>query len=352
LVIPDKSNIGLEDKMSNAKNATNYLILIIAMAIVLSGCGSNKNQDLPAAPSQTPEPAAPSQTPEPTETQISIATSEYPGIVYSNFEYDGNKRFHMVYIPDSYSDTEKIPLVIYLHSYGWGAQKGMDYTQLNQVGDDFGFMIVYPSARPNWNSGIGDNPSWGTPDNNDVGYIDTLLDTLNENYNIDEGRIYAVGLSNGGLMAYKLACQLSHRIAAIASVSGVLSNSTLSDCDPLRAIPILQIHGTNDEWVPMNGGEVGWLSVEDTLNFWIQNNNCKDNDSIVLDDMDLTDDSTVEKISYTNCTNNSQIIYFKVIGGGHTWPSAGPAGYPAGATNQDINAGIEIWDFFKDYQLP
>ena len=83
--------------MSNAKNATNYLILIIAMAIVLSGCGS-------------------SQTPEPTETQISIATSEYPGIVYSNFEYDGKKRFHMVFIPESYSDTEKIPLVIYLHS--------------------------------------------------------------------------------------------------------------------------------------------------------------------------------------------------------------------------------------------
>ena len=328
--------------MSSVKNASNYFILIVVMAIVLSGCGSNKNQEMPAAPSQTPEP---------TETQISITTSEYPGIVYSNFEYDGKKRFHMVYIPDSYSDTEKIPLVIYLHSYGWGAQKGMDYTQLNQVGDDFGFMIVYPGARPNWNSGIGDNPSWGTPDNNDVGYIDTLIDTLNENYNIDEGRIYAMGYSNGGFMAYKLACQLSHRITAVASVSGVLSNSTLSDCDPLRAIPLVQIHGTNDEWVPMNG-ETGWQSVEETLNFWIQNNNCKDTDSIVLDDMDLTDDSTVEKISYTNCTNNSQIIYFKVIKGGHTWPGADPPGYPAGNTNQDINASVEIWDFFKDYQLP
>ena len=320
-----------------------YCLLI---SFFLTGCV--QDPDLPSTQNSSPtfEPI-----PTVSETQEHTISTVQPGLAYYNMEIDGNKRFYMVYIPEGYSNSDLYPLVIYLHSYGWGAQRGMEYTRLDQLADTFGFMIAYPSARPNWNSGIGDNPDWGTPDNDDAGFIDAMIDEISEVYSLDEGRIYATGYSNGGFMAYLLACQLGHRIAAVASVSGVLSMSSLNACDPAHAMPIIQIHGTNDKFVPIDGG-LGWLSVEDTIKFWNIENNCTDMDLIVLDDIDPSDDSTVEIISYTNCTDNSNIIYYKVINGGHTWPGADPPGYRAGNTNLDFDASLTIWDFFKDYQLP
>lgn len=310
-------------------------LIVIIMLLMLVGCTQ--------APDETP-------TRLPTKTKEPTTSSESPQIEYGNFDFEGKTRYYMVFLPNNYTGANNYPLVIYLHSYGGGAQAEMNYTQLNQVGDTYDFMIVYPNARPNWNSGIGDNPSWETPEINDVGFINALIDALNNSYSIDLERIYATGYSNGGFMAYKLACQLSHRIAAVASVGGVMSTTTLSACNPLRTMPVLQIHGTKDEWVSMDGA-TGWQSVEETLSYWTDFNNCEQTDTTLLPDLDQTDDSTVEKIINKNCTNNSNVIYYKVIDGGHTWPGAGRTNVPAGNTNQDFNASVEIWNFFNDYQL-
>ena len=274
----------------------------------------------------------------------------YAQIVTSNFDFDGNCRDYKVFLPNDYRYGSIFPLVIYLHSYGWTAQQGLDYTLLNQVADTSGFIVVYPSGLPNWNSGIGDNQDWPTPDIDDVGFINALIDTLSNHYGIDLERIYACGFSNGGFMSYKLACQLSHRIAAFASVGGVLSTSTAANCNPLHTMPVLQIHGTGDAFVPING-TTGWYSVDQTLNYWIDFNDCNQVDTVLLPDLDPTDGCTVEKISYSNCSDESKVIFYKVINGGHSWPSAA-ADYPwAGNRNKDINASVEIWNFFKDYQL-
>ncbi len=115
-------------------------------------------------------------------------------------------------------------------------------------------------------------------------------------------------------------------------------------------MPVLQIHGTKDSWVPIDGAR-GWNSVDQTLTYWTDFNKCDKVDTTILQDLDPTDGCTVEKISYTNCTNNSNVIYYEVINGGHTWPGADPPGFSAGNTNQDFNASVEIWNFFKDYQL-
>jgi len=267
-----------------------------------------------------------------------------------SIDFDGRLRNYMVYLPNSYTGSTNFPLVIYLHCYGWTAQQGMNYTSLNQVADASDFIVVYPSAIPNWNSGIGDNPSWPTPNVDDVGFINALIDTMSNRYSIDLERIYACGYSNGGMMSYKLACQLSHRIAAIASVGGVISTNTAANFNPLRAMPVLQIHGTSDPWVPINGS-TGWHSVDQTLSYWTSFNDCVQADTTILPDLDPTDGCTVEKTTYTNCSDNSNVVYYKVINGGHTWPGAGPPGYSAGRTNQDINAGVEIWNFFKNHKL-
>ena len=257
----------------------------------------------------------------------------------------------MVYLPNNYTGTISFPLVIYLHAYGWTAQQEMNYTLLHQVADTSDFLVVYPNAIPNWNSGIGDNPSWPTPNVDDVGFINALIDTLSNNYSIDLERIYACGYSNGGFMAYKLACQLGDRIAAIASVGGVMSTGTAANCKPQRTMPVLDIHGTADYWVPING-TTGWHSVDKTLSYWTNFNNCFMANTTVLPDLNPADSCTVEKISYTNCQNNSKVIYYKVIRGGHTWPGAGSPGFShEGNANDDFNANVEIWNFFKNYKL-
>ena len=312
-----------------------------------------------------PEPTAAAEEteqgaqPEPTAADVRTASveptqtaSDAPSqIENGSLDFDGWERSYAVFLPKSYDGTKNYPLVIYLHSYGWTAQKGMNYTALNEVADTHDFIAVYPGARTNWNSGIGDHSQWPTRDNDDVGFIEALIDVLSSDYAVDSEMVYATGYSNGGFMAHKLACQLSHRIAAIAAVGGVISNSVLADCNPLRTMPVLQIHGTKDPWVPFEGNGA-WHSVEETLAYWIDFNHCVSTDTIILDDVDPTDGSTVEMTSYTNCTDNSNVIFYKLINGGHIWPGAGLPGYPAGNANDDFNAGVEIWNFFKEYRLP
>lgn len=274
----------------------------------------------------------------------------YAQIQEGSFNFDGNPRSYKVFLPNDYTDTVNFPLVIYLHSYGWSNSEGMAYTLLHEVADTSGFIVAFPKAFPNWNSGIGDNPNWPTPDVDDVGFINALIDTLSNHYSINLERVYACGYSNGGFMAHKLARVLSNRIAGIASVGGVISTSTADYRGTMRTntMPILQIHGTDDGWVSM-GGAIGWYSVDETLNYWNNFNNCVESDTTILPDLDKTDGCTVEKISYANCSN---VIYYKVIGGGHTWPGAGPPGYNAGNTNHDIHASTLILNFFKNYENP
>ena len=137
-------------------------------------------------------------------------------------------------------------------------------------------------------------------------------------------RIYCCGMSNGGMMTFKLACQLGHRFAGFASVAGVLLDPIVANCNLTGSIPMLLCHGTDDVLVHYNGGpEPMMWSVEQSLDFWIQNNNCVLNpDTIAIPDTCLSDSSHVQKISYTNCSDSAQVVLYKVINGGHSWPGS------------------------------
>jgi len=265
-----------------------------------------------------------------------------------SFKFDEFTRNYMVYLPTNYTGSSNFPLVICLHPYGRTAEWMMNYANMNQAADASDFIVVYPSAIPNWNSGVADNPDYPTPDVDDVGFINALIDIMSNSYSIDLERIYACGYSNGGFMSYKLACQLGNRIAAIASVGGMLSTSTAASCSPLRTMPVLHIHGTADPYALINGG-TGFYSVDQTLSYWINFNDCVQIDTTTLPDLDPTDGCTVEKITYTTCSDNCSVVYYKVINGGHTWPGASPLAM--GNTNQDFDASVEIWNFFKNHKL-
>ncbi len=268
-----------------------------------------------------------------------------------SFEFEGRTRSYNLFLPENYSKTANLPLMIYLHSYDWNPYEGMEYTQMNLVADTSGFILVCPAAVNNrWNSGVGENPDWPAPEVDDVGFINALIDTLSANFSIDPERIYACGFSNGGFMSHKLACQLSHRIAAIASVGGIISTGTVDNCNSLHPMPVLQIHGTLDKIVPING-TTGWHSVEETVSFWSELNGCVKVDTIQIPDIDQTDGCTVQKIIYSDSYRKIKVILFKVIRGGHSWPSATADYSWAGNRNMDINASLEIWDFLKNYKL-
>jgi polyhydroxybutyrate depolymerase len=263
-----------------------------------------------------------------------------------SIDFEGRLRNYMVYLPNNYTGSVDFPLVIHLHSGGWTAQQDMNYIRLNEVAEASGFMVAYPSAiskRWNVDSVPGSNI-------NDVGFIDALIDTLNNRYSIDPERIYACGYSRGGFLAYTLAFQLSHRIAAIASVGGSISSFIAESYSPVRPMPVLHIHGTKDTWVSINGNTT-FLSADQAVSLWTNFNDCVETETTTLPDLDPTDGCTVEKTTYTACCDNCDIVYYKVIDGGHTWPGAGPPGYAAGKTNQDFDASVEIWNFFKNYRL-
>lgn len=158
-------------------------------------------------------------------------------------------------------------------------------------------------------------------------------------------------MSMGGFFSHRLACDLSNRIAAIGSVTGLMSDSTVMYCNQYRKVPVVQIQGTNDPVVNYNGFNQSF-GAEETINKLISRNKCvKPGDNSFLPNKNTSDQSTVELIKYSTCEEQSQIWFYKVNNGGHTWPGASFNVPFSGQTNQDINASREIWNFFKKFAL-
>ncbi len=258
--------------------------------------------------------------------------SSLPAQEYS-FTYDGIERTYRVFVPEAYVPGEVHPMVINMHGLGSSAIEQQIYSGFDFVADTAGIVMVYPNGVDNtWNV----FSSGGT---DDVGFLSALIDTIAANYDIDLTRVYATGMSMGGFMSYRLACQLEDRITAIASVTGLL---VFSPCEPSRPVPVLQMHGTADQVVPYAG-------VQFTIDHWTNHNNCSP-DSVVVDlpDTDTTDQTTVTLTTYGLCDNSSEVLLYTINGGEHTWPGATLS---IGITNYDINGSAEIWNFFREYTL-
>ena len=263
-------------------------------------------------------------------------------------QIQGVLRGCLIYVPRA--AKVPAPVVFNLHGYGSYAAMQMEHSGMNAVADTAGFIVVYPNAfEHKWNSGIADNPLWPTPAVDDVGFIDALIDTLATQFSIDLERIYVCGMSNGGFMSYRLACRLSHRIRGAASVAGTLSRATALDCDPERPIPLLHIHGTADATVPYDGAP-GWCSAEESAKRWANLNECVRSDTTELIDSDPSDGCTITKIDCVDSSGNADVVFYRVNGGGHTWPGATREDPGAGATSRDLNASEEIWRFFESQE--
>jgi polyhydroxybutyrate depolymerase len=273
---------------------------------------------------------------EPTEEEYLIKT----------FTYDGEEREFILYLPEVYSKESSLPLVVFLHSWGWDARREMWNSDFNEVAEEYGFVIVYPNATPNWNSCDLDDPVFPTPDTDDVAYIKALITEIHDRYNINLDQVYATGYSNGGKMAYRLACEASEQISAIASVAGSMCESIFESCSPRRVISVMEIHGTGDTTYPYSG-KSGGKSVEEGIEFWATTNECGSMVTEAMPDIDPDDGSTIEKTTHSECAEGSSVVLMKVENAGHTWPGEDDSTF--GRVNKDIDASIEIWKFFADH---
>ena len=278
-----------------------------------------------------------------------VFSSSAQQTINASITHDGIERDYILYVPEIYDGSTAVPLVLNFHGFGSSASQQMFYGDFRDIADTEGFLLVHPEGttligNQFWNVGFPGLSS--TID--DVGFTEALIDELATLYTIDLDRVYATGMSNGGFMSFLLACQLSEKIAAVASVTGSMTQDTFDDCNAQLPTPVLQIHGTEDDVVSYNENNLS-LPIPNVISYWVDHNNCETTPTTTtLPDVDVSDGSTIEYSVYEDGDNGITTEHMKVIGGGHTWP--GSILNSAG-TNQDIDASMEIWLFFSRYDI-
>ena len=274
--------------------------------------------------------------------------------VRKNVKHDGETRTYLIHLPAGYAGETDLPLVINMHGFGSNATEQAVYSRFNALADFNNFIAVYPEGLVA-TIPLGTGQHWDAYFNtgvDDVGFIDKMIDLMWNEYSIDLSRVYATGMSNGGYMSFTLACELSDRIAAVGSVTGSMVLNSFGLCDPVRAVPVIQFHGTEDQVVAYEGSGFGY-SIPDVMEFWADQNVCIGDPVITeLDDIDEEDGSTVTRMRYTDCKDEVSVDFYRIDGGGHTWPGALIDQPALGNTNKDINASNLIWEFFSNYTHP
>jgi len=277
---------------------------------------------------------------------------------------DGLERTYQLHLPADYDEDTAYPLVIALHGGGGNSSNMINLTKFNDLSDSEGFIVVYPDGIENhWNDGRGlQDRRAQREDIDDVNFIRTLIDHLSASYNVDSERVYATGISNGGHMSFRLACELSDRIAAIGVVVANLSEPLVAMCQPKHPVSVLIINGTTDPLIPFEGGD-GYaantylgtvLSAEDSMLFWVEQNECPiEPEKTQLPDAAPFDGTRVLLEAYEGCAEDTTVQLYTVVNGGHTWPQ-GPQYAPRfviGRVSRDINGSETIWDFFSEQRL-
>jgi len=278
--------------------------------------------------------------------------------------FAGLERTYRIHMPPSYDKSKPPLLLIVLHGGGGTGEKMGKLTLggFDKLSDKEEFLVVYPDGvEKHWNDGR-ENVRYRAHCEkiDDVGFFSVLIDLFTKEYNIDNKRTYVTGISNGAMMPFRLACELSEKIAAIAPVAGTMPENLPTRCSPSRPIPVLMISNTDDRLVPWEGGEIRFgrqrfgevLSVDESVRFWVHHNQCSSSPVNTLEpDRDPKDGTRVRREEYGQGKGGTEVILYAIEGGGHTWPG-GHQYLPAwiiGKTSRDVDANEVIWSFFKKH---
>jgi polyhydroxybutyrate depolymerase len=270
----------------------------------------------------------------------------------------GLNRTYLVHVPEGHDQKTPIPVVLALHGATMNGPMMAWFSGLNRKADEAGFIAVYPNGTGRfssftWNGG---NCCGLAVQNqvDDVAFINALLDDLMGSYHVDTRRIYATGISNGAVMAYRLASELSDRIAAIAPVSGSMGTEIRQ---LKRPVSVLHFHGTLDEYIPFHGGkgnksitDTDFWPVEQSIRSWVESNGCDENPKIDLLSKS-SDELTVTRRTYASGKDESEVVLVVIEGGGHTWPGMRSPTATLGKSALNISANDLMWEFFEKHPM-
>jgi polyhydroxybutyrate depolymerase len=263
-------------------------------------------------------------------------------------EFDGKTREYLEYVPAIYDGSEAVPLMLCLHGLG-GTKENFFNIGMNYIADTANFIVLTPEALDDtifnqptgtaWNSGAGQGFYSLNADIDDVGFLTQIIEDTKALYNIDDSKIFVMGMSMGGFMTNRLACEMSDYFTAGASVAGTIGN--VFTCSPSSSIPMCHFHGTIDDTVEYIDNAYG-NDAEELVEYWRTHNQC-DMTPIVTNLPDIANDGrTVEHYLYENGTNNSSVEFYKINNGSHDWMYL-----PV----HDISYSFEIWKFFNKHMF-
>lgn len=278
---------------------------------------------------------------------ISLLTVQLTAQEYS-FMHDGYDRPYLVHLPTGYDPANEYPLVLAFHG-GLGKGSQLENQSLLSIkADAEGFIVVYPDGVSfgalnirTWNAGH----CCGEAMNNnvdDVGFVEELVDTLKKNYSIADDKVYGTGMSNGGFLCYRIACENPDLFAAIAPVA---CSMALDDCPSTKMVPIAHFQSLLDDNIPYTGGVGDGLSthhnppLDSVADVWAVKGNCSLNDFWVSPTYEMRIDE--------ECDCGNKLRFYYTSDGGHSWP--GGTKTLGDDVSTQINANDLMWDFFSEY---
>lgn len=272
-------------------------------------------------------------------SQTTAQPTAFQSDVSATFNDQGLQRTYYLHTPIADSPSHSLPLIVALHGSGMQGKEMADKTALNQLADHAGFVVVYPDGlKQKWNVS-------GKSSEDNVAFVHALINQVQQSRSIDRSRIYVVGLSNGGILAQKLACEDPGGIAAIATVAASLPNEFAAHCQTQQPISLLMVNGTADTIVPWQGGaepdvrigrDLSIPSIPNVLNFWQRHNACSSPPQ-------TAQPSKVVKVTDYSCQAGIEVELVALEGAGHVWTGGGYGQSAFGDTT------ARIWQFLQQH---
>jgi polyhydroxybutyrate depolymerase len=259
------------------------------------------------------------------------------------FQHNGLIREYILYKPGNLPENPS--LVFVLHGYSGDANSVMHFYGMNDVADVNKFVVCYPLGTEDYVGYHHWNARLTISSTDDIGFLTEIAEHLQTEYNLDTSRTFVCGHSNGGFMSYTLACEAQEVFKAIASVAGTMSGYTWENRDEASAVPVLQIHGVEDNYVPIDGsmpaggGWGGAPAMDTIIDFWNNLNNCTTTNTVNIT-------ANTSAYYHTGGVNGNEVWFYKINNFGHEWP--GDTSIPGGDVS-GIKASEVIWEFFSQY---
>jgi polyhydroxybutyrate depolymerase len=300
-----------------------------------------------------------------------------PGDQQFTIEFAGGARDYLVHVPAGAETGRRLPVVFNLHGGGSDAAAQKAYSQMDATADRHGFIAVYPQGIPpapgvqglrTWNAGKCCGPA-RREQVDDVGFTLAVLDDLTARTPVDRRRVYATGISNGGMMAHRLAADASKRVAAVASVAGQVEVTKFA---PSRPVAVMEFHSVDDPRALYNGGlgppfpgtaiQNQFDPVQAGIDRWVAHDGCRRTPKTGAAEHGQPgsgdEGETATRIAYTHCKQSTEVVLWRLTGSGHVWPgtpidiSSTPRGAVLGEPTKIVDANELMWEFFSKHPLP